>query len=193
MFYLLLPLLFYFIHRFSLLVLPIIYSCSVLYFYSLQNLAISLNKPFLQEVARQLPGYLSYFVSGIAIFLMYKKFKEHKNILLPIAVVFYALSKVYSTIFFFCNSIALAIIIIYLCNEFIYLGNWGKYGDFSYGIYIWHFPVIQTLIQLNFNDLNSLLFFSIVIVISTFLSIVSWHYIEKPFLKKDSHYRKTES
>lgn len=193
MFYLVLPFLFYLLNRFSLLVLPAIYSLSVLYFYSLQNLAITLNKPFLQEVSRQLPGYLSYFVCGITIFLMYKKFKEYKYILLAIAITFYALSKIYVNIFFFFNPIALSIVIIYLCNEFIYLGNWGKYGDFSYGIYIWHFPVIQTLIQLKFNNLNSLLFLSIVISISTILSVISWHCIEKPFLKKDSHYRKAES
>jgi peptidoglycan/LPS O-acetylase OafA/YrhL len=193
MFYTLLPILFYLLRRFSLLVLPIVYSLSVLYFYSFQSLATTLQKPFLNEIARQLPGYLSYFIGGIAIFLMYEKFKEYKNILLTGAVTFYILSKAYSHIFFFFNPIALAIIIIYLCNEFIYLGNWGKYGDFSYGIYIWHFPVIQTLIQIKLNDLNSLLFLSIVIFVSTVFSILSWHYVEKPFLKKDSHYRKIES
>jgi peptidoglycan/LPS O-acetylase OafA/YrhL len=96
-------------------------------------------------------------------------------------------------IFFFFNPIALAIVIIYFCNEFVYLGNWGKYGDFSYGAYIWHFPVIQSLVQLKFNELNSLLFLGIVIAIVAVLSIASWHFIEKPFLKKDSHYRKAES
>jgi peptidoglycan/LPS O-acetylase OafA/YrhL len=193
MFYLLLPFLFYLLHRFSLVLLPVAYSLSVLYFYSFQKLAISLNKPFFQEVARQLPGYLSYFICGISIFLMYEKFRKHKNILLTISIVLYLLSRIYSSTFFFFNPISLAIIIIFLCNEFMYLGNWGRYGDFSYGIYIWHFPVIQTLIQLKFDNLNPLIFLIIVILITTLFSVISWRYIEKPFLKKDSHYRKTES
>jgi peptidoglycan/LPS O-acetylase OafA/YrhL len=193
MFYILLPVLFYLIKRFSLLVLPVIYSLSVLYFYSLQKLSIILNKPVLQELARQLPGYLSYFVCGIGIFLMYEKFRKYKNILLVVSVALYILSKAFVDIFFFFNPIALAIVIIYFCNEFVYLGNWGKYGDFSYGAYIWHFPVIQSLVQLKFNELNSLLFLGIVIAIVAVLSIASWHFIEKPFLKKDSHYRKAES
>jgi peptidoglycan/LPS O-acetylase OafA/YrhL len=193
MFYVLLPFLFYLLKHFFMLVLPAIYGFSILYFYSFQKLSVVLNKPILQEIARQLPGYLSYFVCGIGIFLMYEKFKQHKNILLSIAIALYILSKTFADIFFLFNPIALAILIIYFCNEFIYLGNWGKYGDFSYGAYIWHFPVIQTLVQLRFNELNSLLFLGTVILTVAVLSIASWHFIEKPFLKRDSHYRKAES
>lgn len=56
-----------------------------------------------------------------------------------------------------------------------------KYGDYSYGIYIFHFPLMQTILFINKNWTVEQLF-----VISFFVTLVvafiSWHLIEKPSL-----------
>ncbi|WP_353572367.1 acyltransferase [Candidatus Albibeggiatoa sp. nov. BB20] len=61
--------------------------------------------------------------------------------------------------------------------------GFAKYGDFSYGIYIYAFPVQQTLIyysQAQWHPLVNALF---AIPITLFFAILSWHLIESKALK----------
>ena len=76
------------------------------------------------------------------------------------------------------------------CGAYIfpYLGNFGKYGDFSYGVYIVHFPILQILIAVGIfdaNPLGALVFASVLVMMAAYLL---WHMVEKPFLIKSSHY-----
>jgi peptidoglycan/LPS O-acetylase OafA/YrhL len=59
------------------------------------------------------------------------------------------------------------------------LTRFGKYGDFSYGIYIWAFPIQQVVAQYFLAKgvyFNALLSISIVLPVA----ILSWYFIEKP-------------
>lgn len=64
----------------------------------------------------------------------------------------------------------------------IKLPGFSKYGDFSYGIYLYGWPV-QQLVMMNFGDmLSPLQFFIVVFVTSLGLAIISWNLIEQPVL-----------
>ncbi|MES2417965.1 MAG: acyltransferase [Bacteroidota bacterium] len=66
-----------------------------------------------------------------------------------------------------------------------------KNGDYSYGIYIYHFPIIQLLL-LSFNfDLNPWLLSSIAIIPTGILAYLSWHYIERPALSFKKYFKNT--
>ena len=84
--------------------------------------------------------------------------------------------------------VALGVLVVYFACVFPCLGNFGKYGDFSYGIYIVHFPILQTLIAYGLFKGSPWL----MLVVAGFLvmtaAILFWHFIEKPFLRKSSHY-----
>lgn len=56
------------------------------------------------------------------------------------------------------------------------LRNAGYFGDLSYGIYIYAFPVQQTIIMLGLE-------FIISFFITIILAFLSWHLVEKPTLK----------
>jgi peptidoglycan/LPS O-acetylase OafA/YrhL len=56
-----------------------------------------------------------------------------------------------------------------------------KLGDISYGVYIYAFPVQQTLV--HYLKLNSLELMLTSLPISFLLGYISWHWIEKPSLR----------
>lgn len=59
--------------------------------------------------------------------------------------------------------------------------NFDKYGDFSYGIYLYAFPVQQLVTYFNFNR-DPLSYFILCFTLTISVAFLSWHFIEKPFL-----------
>jgi peptidoglycan/LPS O-acetylase OafA/YrhL len=83
-----------------------------------------------------------------------------------------------------CSSwLALPYITLTFClHPLPVLRKWGRFGDFSYGIYLYAFPVQQLLIQFFRNDIS----FGMLALLATFSSVAlawcSWHLIERPAL-----------
>ncbi|WP_338449549.1 acyltransferase [Niallia oryzisoli] len=65
----------------------------------------------------------------------------------------------------------------------ITLHHFSKYGDFSYGIYIYAFPVQQMVVNLFHNDITPLQNFIISYPITLCFAIASWHLVEEKALK----------
>jgi peptidoglycan/LPS O-acetylase OafA/YrhL len=63
---------------------------------------------------------------------------------------------------------------------FRFFSTFGKYGDLSYGIYIYSFPVQQVLVDLFKPTVYYLMVCSL--SISIVLGFLSWHYVEKKSL-----------
>lgn len=63
------------------------------------------------------------------------------------------------------------------------LKKFGAYGDFSYGLYIYAWPVQQTLVHFWKDFLNLLSFFVLTLSITLIFAFLSWKLIEKPALK----------
>ena len=71
-----------------------------------------------------------------------------------------------------------------------YFGNFAKFGDFSYGVYIVHFPIVQTMISFGLaTNLNPVLFVFLDLFFVALASVLMWHLVEKRFLAGSSHYR----
>jgi peptidoglycan/LPS O-acetylase OafA/YrhL len=76
-------------------------------------------------------------------------------------------------------------IVIIAAYNLPFLNNFGKYGDFTYGLYIFHFPIIQLFKQYNFFEkYNPYLMSLVIIVLTLLLAIFSWFLIEKKFLDR---------
>ncbi len=54
-------------------------------------------------------------------------------------------------------------------------------GDYSYGIYLYHWPFMQALVAL-FPGISAAALFCLTIPTSTAVAAFSWHLIEKPIL-----------
>ena len=180
-FYLILPIIFYLIKKTKKanLVLVSIYFMSLLYWFVMYDM---LQKPLL---AKQLPGYLSFFSVGILLFLNLNKLQRNKKVLFFSAVIAIVISKSFTFQIDFLYPVAFGILVILLAFNLPFLNNFGKYGDFTYGIYIIHFPLIQLFRQFNlFDKYNPFLMSFCIICIAVLFAVFSWFIIEKRFLDR---------
>ena len=85
--------------------------------------------------------------------------------------------------------IALGIAVVFIACGLPYLGNFARFGDLSYGIYIIHFPVIQAAVAAGLYARDPWLAFALSTGATIALAFLCWHAVEKPFLSRRSHYR----
>ena len=64
-----------------------------------------------------------------------------------------------------------------------FLHDFGKFGDFSYGMYVYAFPVQQTFVHFFRAYSTPLRLFVVSFLTTLCLAALSWHFIEKPVLK----------
>lgn len=186
MFYLAVPLFAILFRRFGIIsVSCVVYAASITYSSLLSWYAERTGVEWYQILARQLPGQLSFFMIG-TLFLYYGDRVRH---LLPVAaaIAAFTLPLRLPLVHAVLEPVLLGSLIIYLATGMKYLGNFGRHGDLSYGIYVVHFPIIQLLASLGAfrNPAFGLAVACLVILIVAWMS---WHFIEKPFLKRSSHY-----
>ena len=132
-----------------------------------------------------------YFISGSLFYVL------RKNIKLNI------LGAVISTTILYCfkdTSISMYLSLILLTYIIMFIAFYkplpfektGQFGDFSYGLYLYAFPV-QQLIVYFFNDTISLFTMIILSFLFTFpFAYLSWYVIEKPSLRIRDKFNKTK-
>lgn len=191
MFYLSVPLFGLLFRRFSrILVLIIAYLLSVAYAGLMDVLAGKTGLGFYLELGRQLPGQISYFMAGAFIYYYLPLFERRVGYFLVFAVLALAVNKLFPVSIL--KPFALAVVVIYF-GLFLCVGNFGKYGDFSYGIYILHFPIIQIMLYLKIFDESPWYFLMAVIFFTAIGSIALWYFVEKRFLFRKSNCLKSTS
>jgi peptidoglycan/LPS O-acetylase OafA/YrhL len=180
-FYIVLPIIFYAIFKSKkpFLILVSLYFLSLLYWFVMD---FYLHQPLF---AKQLPGYLAYFLTGIFLFLKFDFVLRNKGkfIIASIFGLFISNSLNFQIPVFY--PAAYGTLVIIAAYNLPFLNNFGKYGDFTYGLYIYHFPVIQLFRQYDlFEKYNPMLMAFFVILITLFFAILSWFVVEKRFLDR---------
>ena len=141
LFYFSVPLLVFLIRQFApFAVLAFIYILSVAYGSLLTWVASQTGSSMYLELARQLPGQLSYFTAGAFFYYFLPLFQRRRFYFLTGAVLVLIVNRFFSLPLL--EPFALATVVVFF-GLLCYVGNIGKFGDFSYGIYILHFPIIQ--------------------------------------------------
>ena len=167
-----------------------IYFLSALYAATMLWLAEKGHSGAFVELSRQLPGQMTYFIAGAAIYYYFDYFRGRAILMLAIGLALLLLST-------YALELVLRPLGVALCVMGVafgpYFGRFGRYGDFSYGIYIVHFPILQTMISLGFLQQEPLAFVLVSIVVVLLAATLMWHLVEKRFLRRDSHYRREAS
>jgi peptidoglycan/LPS O-acetylase OafA/YrhL len=61
-------------------------------------------------------------------------------------------------------------------------------GDYSYGVYVYSFPIQQTLVE-RVPGIDPLPLFALALAATFFVAVLSWHWIERPALGLKSRFR----
>jgi peptidoglycan/LPS O-acetylase OafA/YrhL len=187
MFYIVVPFIAFLLSRFNkAYILILIYIISITYSLSMLWLFSNSGAEIYVKLERQLPGQLAFFISGAVAYYFYNYFHKNRFLLLTLSILIIFLYKYITELYIF-YPISLAVIVLFFANFFKYLGNFGRFGDFSYGVYIWHFPIAQIFVFYNMF-VNPLLGIGLYVVSVFFVSYLSWHLIEKRYLYKSSYY-----
>lgn len=181
MLYLTIPIIYWFIKRYNKLAcLIIIYVLSFIYSTTFNHLDDITQNPVYGFLKRQFPGQLMYFCSGIILLIYFSTFKKYMKYIFPICILLFIDRDLF--LLKIVEPIALASIIVTVAYGIKYLPVFNRFGNFSYGIFLVHYPIMQTFIHFGLDKYSLLLTLSATVVLSTLLGILSWKYIEKPCL-----------
>lgn len=86
-------------------------------------------------------------------------------------------------VFFWLRFLALPYLVFYLAFLPGRLNHFGRWGDFSYGVYIFAYPVQQTLVWALGVETPMWLLVALCFACTLPLAWLSWHFVEKPALR----------
>jgi peptidoglycan/LPS O-acetylase OafA/YrhL len=149
--------------------------------------ALANSRNIFDKLDVQFPAQLVYFIAGVLILLYFDKLKRHfKSVALTTAALFIVdhwLTRGVLDVFWISGFIAVV-------GFWYYFGNFSKHGDFSYGVYIVHWPILQTLISFGLNTTLPPVAFLLVSILSVAVAAaLLWNLVESKFLAGSSHYR----
>lgn len=160
----------------------------------------NLNIPYIGVMA-DVPRLFSFFLAG-AVLLMYQDKIVYKWSYFAVSLAVILISVVMRQYHLPLLAATLPVFGTYCLmflafNDKIKFHHFAKYGDFSYGIYLYAFPTTQIIsvylwphlaphiLHLHHGSLIGRCILSLVVFIITLsLSIMSWYIIEKPALRK---------
>jgi peptidoglycan/LPS O-acetylase OafA/YrhL len=182
MFYLFVPILCWLAARWRYrVVLPLLGLASIAWACGFEQAAIVLHRPFMEQLAVQLPGQLCYFVGGI---VAYRRAQAglaapsawHALLGLGLYAAFDGLA------WQIVSPLAVYLMMSWACLRMPSLGSPTRHGDVSYGIYLVHWPVLQTGIALGLFNHCPLAAAAGCWCVIVALGYASWYVVERRFL-----------
>jgi peptidoglycan/LPS O-acetylase OafA/YrhL len=176
-FYFLLPFMWLAVRRFGVWFLAAIFVASAFYYWGLRHIGQ-------EELARQLPGQLQFFVLGIVAYMYRDRLDLSRTAaiaLVPVLALVMTLLLPFKTLFLYPVVIAAFVVVVALKTPPFNLKN-----DFSYGVYLLHAPVIQLslLSGLYRPDWIGL---ACILLIVTLLALIAERAIEIPGIAAGKH------
>ena len=173
-FYLIVPLLFMFYKKWGGYILLILYSLSVVYMFAVDYLGM-------EKLLVQFPAQVRLFMVGILLYILFDKFNKNNIYLLAIVslilLIFLKDNTYFNYILYpFCIGFMMIFLVYFVKNIKVNF-------DFSYSLYILHFPVIQLALYFEINPTNPIISFVVLFAVILVLSYFSEKYIEKRFIK----------
>jgi len=139
------------------------------------------------ELSRQLPGQMSFFISGVALCAWRDKLNWRSTLPLLGLLLFTASIAIKEAEPL--RAAGLAILIGWIAVGMPHLFDAARFGDLSYGLYLVHFPIIQTTIAVGLFASSPAFGLAIAGAASLVAALLLWWLVERPALRSDSLYR----
>ena len=179
--------------RYKLGLLVFIYIAAEAWRLGFTHLGLETSTALWHELSRQLPGQMSFFISGVVLWDQRDLVRRHW---LPVGAI--GMAVLLASYLPGCEPVR-AIGLCALVGSIAFSPgpalNAARFGDFSYGIYITHFPITQTAIALGLFATSASIWigYGVVAAMTLISAVALWHLIEKPFLHKKNWYRQREA
>jgi len=195
-FYLFVPILHYLCSRFGTKrVMVVVFFLSCLWKYGFgflasihpsQSFQVIEGRNIYAQLEVQFPAQLAYFSAGILLLLYFDKLKKHFGVIAAVTLALYLLDHWVTggilDVFWISG-------VVFVFGFWRYFGTFSKHGDFSYGVYILHWPILQTIVALGGLRLPPAVFLVLSLSLITFAAFLMWKLVESRFLASSSHYR----
>lgn len=148
------------------------------------------SRSIYSQLEVQFPAQLAYFTAGILLLLYFDKLKLHFGLISCMAACLFLVDHWYT-------GDALDVLwisgFVFVFGFWRYLGNFSKHGDLSYGVYIVHWPILQTLIAVGALRLGPPMFLLISLSLIGLCSALMWNLVERRFLTRSTHFRQVSA
>lgn len=133
--------------------------------------------------------FFLYFLGGMVFYLFKDKILYKWWIFLLVTAVW--IGSFVTPYVLMISYVCLPYIIIYLAHLPGRMNGWAKYGDFSYGMYLYAFPVQQTIAHfwpiLGLGEITTEYMMPLAIVLTFPFAYLSWKLVEEPALRWKKH------
>lgn len=130
------------------------------------------------------PRFATFFLAGAAFYLLRARIPRS-----PLLAVLAAVGIACSMPFKGGHAVTLPVLGTYLAFFAAYAGGgrlhgFGRWGDFSYGVYLYAYPIQQLVVLwAGTTRLHPLVLFALATPLSLAAGAASWHFVEKHFLR----------
>lgn len=138
--------------------------------------------------------FFGFFMAGVC-FYAYRNYIPRSIYLATLALIVMLVATFWVKVFELAQLVFGAYLLFYFAySKRVRIHNFARYGDFSYGIYLYGWP-IQQLVLLYFGPKVGIMgIFFISMIFAFAAAYTSWHFIEKPFLSlKTKQFRLAEA
>ncbi len=138
------------------------------------------SQPFAFEALHPVFKLSTYFFIGSVFYLYQDKIVLNKLVLLLLLLLTGIF--IYFQHFYLIAPFVVAYC-LFMAIDLIPINNFDRFGDFSYGLYLYAFPTTQTLVFFGLGKLGLLPFITATFIVGTLLAAISYWLIEFPLLQ----------
>ena len=164
-------------------VLSTVFVASILWKIGFNIAAAATGAEIYAKLAKQLPGQLCFFAGGAWAYYHTREGKSISGAVAAVGAIVYATS---SGGWFndLTAPLAVTAVVYWAAIAGPRLPAVAKHGDFSYGVYLYHFPLVQTFIALGTFRWSPLAGWMASVTVVGVSAVLSWKLVERPTLHR---------